>query len=187
MTLARGLALVLFVLGLSCASVRRETALDPGAVREVAAFSLSVRADDPSLEPVFARRAREVFSPLLPLDQGPGRLVLRLSVREPRPAASLSLEASSSASSASGPLSPLPPAVLPGAPEPRRRTWVDADLLIRVEDGSGRALYAAAVSVRGRRHMVESPRRAVEVCLQRAARDLKAFLGEGGPLPSAPS
>lgn len=175
----------LLALGLSCVAARREPGFDPRAVRQVKAFALSVRADDPALEPFLVQRARELFSPLLPLDGGPGRLVLRLSVREPRPVASLSLGVSSSGTPASGPISPLPRAVLPGGEEPRRRTWVDADLLVRVEDESGRALYAAAVSVRGRRHLVESPRRAAEVCLRRAARDLQAFLAPGAP-PAVP-
>ncbi len=175
----------LLALGLSCASVRREPGLDPRAVRRVEAFSLSVRTDDPALEPFLGQRARELFSPFLPPGGGPGRLVLRLSVREPRPAAALSLGVSSSGTPASGPISPAPPAFLPGGEEPRRRTWVDADLLVRVEDESGRALYAAAVSVRGRRHLVESPRRAAEVCLRRAARDLQAFLASADP-PAVP-
>jgi len=181
----RGLALSLLALALSCASVRRETGLDPQALRAVPAFALWARADDPGVEPFLAQRAREMLAPLLPLGEGPGRVVLRFSVREPRPAASFSLGISSSGSSASGPLSP-PPAVLPGVPEPRRRTWVDADLLVRVEDGSGRALYSAAASVRGRRHLVESPQQAAEVCLKRVARDLTAFLGRAGAPPLPP-
>ncbi|MGC8763846.1 MAG: hypothetical protein ACP5VN_09490 [Acidobacteriota bacterium] len=172
-----GVALTLLVLALSCAAVRRGEGLDGQGVRAVAGYTLSVRADDRELEPFLAQRAREAFSALLPLDGGPGRLVLRFSVRAPRPGVSPTRGAASSGAPPPGPLSP-PPSVLPGSPEPPRRTWVDADLLVRVEDGSGRALYSAAASVRGRRHLVENPRRAAELCLQRVARDLEAFLGE---------
>lgn len=178
---------LLSVLGFSCAEVRRGPFGDAASARAVPAYSLSVRTDDPALEAFLVQRGREVFGPLLPLGDGGGKLVVRFSARTPRASASLSLGLSSSVPPAAGPMTPSPPVALPGAPEPQRRTWVDADLLVRLEDGEGRVLYGASASVRGRRHLVEDPRRAAEICLEKVARDLSAFLGERRERPPGAS